>query len=81
VAERFGVTVRDLRSASRRQALVVPRHVAIHLVRERTGLSFAAIGALFGRRDAKTIRHACEAAARRLAADPALAAEVAAIAP
>lgn len=80
VAERFGVTVRDLRSASRRQALVVPRHVAIHLVRARTALSFAAIGALFGRRDAKTVRHACEAAERRLAEDPALAAEVAAIA-
>ena len=79
VADRFGVTLRDLRSPSRRQALVVPRHLAIHLVRQATDLSFAAIGAFFGKRDAATIRHACKAAEHRLATDPALAAEVAAI--
>lgn len=79
VAEKFGVNLRDLRSASRRQALVVPRHLAMHLVRRGTTLSFAAIGAFFGKRDAATIRHACRVAAERLAADPALAAEIAAI--
>lgn len=76
VATRFGVRPRDLRSASRRQFLVVPRHLAIYLARERTGLSFAAIGSYFGGRDAKTVRHACKAAARRLAADPALSAVI-----
>ena len=79
VAARFGVTARDLRSASRRRALVVPRHLAIFLARTWTGSSFASLGAYFGRRDAATIRHACRAAADRLAADPAMAAEVAAI--
>lgn len=79
VADRFGLNLRDLRSASRRQALVAPRHLAILLVRRGTGLSFAAIGHLFGRRDPATIRHACRAAEQRLAADPALAAEAAAI--
>lgn len=74
VAARFGLRPRDLRSASRRQALVVPRHLAIYLARQRTGLSFATLGAHFGGRDTKTIRHACQAAARRLASDPALAA-------
>jgi chromosomal replication initiation ATPase DnaA len=39
-----------------------------------TGLSFQAIGAAFGGRDPATVRHACEAAAVRLAADPAVAA-------
>ena len=78
-AERFGVTLRDLRSASRRRALVVPRHLAILLVRRRTDLSFAAIGEFFGKRDAATIRHACDIAEQRLATDPAMAAEVAAI--
>jgi chromosomal replication initiator protein len=81
VAGRFGVRLRDLRSASRRQALVVPRHLAIHLARSRTGLSFAALGAYFGGRDPATVRHACRAAARRLADDPALAAAVADLAP
>ena len=58
----------------------LPRHLAILLARQRTGLSYAALGAYFGRRDPKTIRHACEAAASRIAADPALAAAVAALA-
>lgn len=79
VAARFGVRLRDLRSASRRHALVVPRHLAIHLARELTGASFATIGAYFGGRDAKTVRHACRTSARRLAADPALAASVASL--
>lgn len=79
VAARFGVPARDLRSASRRASLVAPRHLAMLLAREQTGLSFAAIGVHFGRRDAATVRHACRAAAARLAADPALAAAVAAL--
>jgi chromosomal replication initiator protein len=79
VAERFGVTLRDLRSASRRHALVVPRHLAILMVRRGTSLSFAAIGDFFGKRDAATIRHACDMAEARLANDPAMAAEVAAM--
>ena len=49
------------------------------LARDLTGLSFAAIGAYFGRRDAATVRHACRAAADRLAADPSLAAAVLAL--
>lgn len=81
VAQRFGVKVRDLRSESRRQALVVPRHLAIWLARRHTDLSYARLGAYFGGRDAKTIRHACQAAAKRLASDPALASALAPLAP
>lgn len=73
VAARFGVTARALRSASRRKTLAEPRHLAMHLARDLTGLSFAAIGAYFGGRDPATVRHACRASASRLAADPALA--------
>ncbi|MBX6314056.1 MAG: hypothetical protein IRY99_14240, partial [Isosphaeraceae bacterium] len=74
VCARFGVRLRDLRSEDRHRGLVEPRHLAILLARELTGLSFAALGAYFGGRDPKTIRHACQAAARRIEADPALAA-------
>ena len=80
VAARFGVTLRDLRSPSRRQAVAGPRHLAMHLARALTGQSFAAVGAYFGGRDPATVRHACRAAAARVAADPALAAAAAAIA-
>ena len=74
VAARFGLNLRDLRSSTRRQAVVGPRHLAMHLARALTGRSFARIGAYFGARDAATVRHACKMAETRLAADPALAA-------
>ena len=74
VARQFGLRLRDLRSPDRRAALVEPRHLAILLARELTGASYTRLGAAFGNRDTKTIRHACRAADARLAADPALAA-------
>ncbi len=79
VAARFGLRLRDLRSSTRRAAVVGPRHLAIYLAREQTGQSFAAIGAYFGGRDSKTVRHACQMARQRLAADPSLAAAVASL--
>ena len=80
VAARFGVRLGLLRGPSRRASVVAARHLAMHLARALTGSSFAAIGAYFGDRDPATVRHACRAAADRLAADPALAAVAAAIA-
>jgi chromosomal replication initiator protein len=74
VARRFGVRLADLRGPDRRAALVLPRHLAVYLARRHTGASFARLGRYFGRRDTRTIRHACAAAAARLQADPALAA-------
>jgi len=74
VAVRFGVRLSDLRSASRRAALVEPRHLAMLLARRWTSLSFARIGSYFGGRDPKTVRHACRVAEEKIHADPALAA-------
>jgi chromosomal replication initiator protein len=74
VAVRFGLRTSDLRSDSRRAALVEPRHLAILLARRWTGASLSQIGKYFGGRDPATIRHACREAAERLAADPSLAA-------
>lgn len=79
VASRFGLRVRDLRSEDRHRGLIVPRHLAILLARELTGLSFSALGRAFGNRDTKTIRHACSITAKRLATDPSLAAAADAI--
>ena len=53
----------------------------MHLARRHTlGLSFRVIGDYFGGRDPATVRHACQAAAERLAADPALLAATEALA-
>ncbi|MEW4566665.1 DnaA/Hda family protein [Tautonia sp. JC769] len=79
VARSFGLRPRDLRSASRRAALVEARHLAIFLARDLTGASFAELGKAFGGRDSKTIRHACQATSRRLADDPTLASAAGAI--
>jgi chromosomal replication initiator protein len=78
-AARFGVRLSVLRGPSRRASAVEARHLAMHLARTLTGSSFAAIGMYFGGRDPATVRHACKAAADRMAADPALAAAVVAI--
>ena len=67
---RFGVRLGLVRGPSRRASVVAARHLAMHLAREHTGSSFAAIGAYFGDRDPATVRHACRAAIGRLAADP-----------
>jgi len=80
VATRFGVGLRDLRSSTRRKTVAEPRHLAMHLARSLTDLSFQSIGAYFGGRDAATVRHACKAAAARIAADPALASAATALA-
>ncbi|MFO0959706.1 MAG: DnaA/Hda family protein [Isosphaeraceae bacterium] len=74
VARKFGLHPRELRAARRGRAVVEPRHLAMHLARRYTRQSFARIGAYFGGRDPKTVRHACDQAERRLAGDPALAA-------
>ena len=80
VAMACHVRVGDLRSSTRRAAVAEARHLAIHLARIHTSLSFRAIGAYFGGRDPATVRHADRAAAVRLAANPTLAAVVAALA-
>ncbi len=73
VALKFGVRVSALRGAGRSASIVEVRHLAMHLARLHTDLSFAAIGAYFGGRDPATVRHACKVAASRLSANPALA--------
>ncbi|HJS93790.1 MAG TPA: chromosomal replication initiator protein DnaA [Solirubrobacteraceae bacterium] len=60
VAERYGVSVAELKSASRAARLSWPRQLAIHLVRELTGASLQAIGEAFGGRNHATVIHACK---------------------
>jgi len=80
VAGACHVRVGDLRSNTRRASVAEARHLAVHLARVHTSLSFRAIGAYFGGRDPATVRHSCQAAAARIAADPGLAAVVDALA-
>jgi chromosomal replication initiator protein len=76
VAAQFGVQLRMLRGSSRRASLVRARHIAMHLARTFTGLSFSAIGDYFGGRDPATVRYACKIVTKHVNADPVLAAVV-----
>lgn len=59
VARYYGLTVDDLSSSSRFQAIVRARQVAMYLCRELTNLSLPKIGQLFGNRDHTTVMYAC----------------------
>jgi chromosomal replication initiator protein len=69
-ARRFSVKVKDLRSASRRRAVVNARGIAIYLARNLTGESFGEMGRYFGGRDHTTICHAYGRAKETLRNDP-----------
>jgi chromosomal replication initiator protein len=58
VSERFGMTVQELCSARRSQAIAYPRQVAMYLSRELTDSSLPKIGKEFGGRDHTTVIHA-----------------------
>src|SRR5215218_6258434 len=58
VSERFGLSVTELCSARRSQAVAYPRQVAMYLSRELTDASLPKIGREFGGRDHTTVMHA-----------------------
>lgn len=60
VAEYFEIRPSDMTAKRRSQNVVYPRHIAMYLSREMTGLSLPEIGEHFGGRDHTTILHACE---------------------
>ncbi|HZO49676.1 MAG TPA: chromosomal replication initiator protein DnaA, partial [Gaiellaceae bacterium] len=58
VSERFGLSVAELVSPRRSQAVAYPRQVAMYLARELTDSSLPKIGKEFGGRDHTTVIHA-----------------------
>ncbi len=53
----FSLSTSDLSSKSRSRPLTQARHIAMYLMRERTGLSLVKIGEIFGGRDHTTVLH------------------------
>ncbi len=58
VAEYYRVDVADLTGRSRSKEVVVPRQMAMYLLREETGASLPQIGELLGGRDHTTVMYA-----------------------
>ncbi len=59
-SEHFGVKPDDVRGKGRRQELVVPRQVAMFLIRELTTHSYPEIGDYFSGRDHSTVMYAVQ---------------------
>lgn len=57
VTKYYGTTIKDLKGERRTKTIVVPRQVAMYLLREINGLGYLAIGELLGGRDHTTILH------------------------
>jgi chromosomal replication initiator protein len=66
VADYYGVNLDLLRSSKRDRAIVVPRQIAMYLMREETDISLLRIGAELGGRDHSTVLHAYDKIAREL---------------
>ncbi len=69
VAARFGITVDQLTSPSRRAAINWARQVAMSLVRDLTDESLPSIGRAFGGRNHATVHNALRRVSDRLATD------------
>jgi len=59
VAAVYDVSVKDLLGKCRQRAVMLPRQVAMYIVRDVTKLSLPQIGKAFGGRDHTTVMHSC----------------------
>ena len=69
VCDRFSLSVQELVSARRNQAVAYPRQVAMYLSRELTDASLPKIGREFGGRDHTTVMHATSKITRMISED------------
>ncbi len=79
VSEYYGVGLDALRGQKRDKAIVVPRQIAMFLMREETDVSLLRIGAELGGRDHSTVLHACDKIGRESAGNDELRREIAAV--
>ena len=60
VASYYGIEVAELKGQKRNREIILPRQVAMFLIREMTDLSLPRIGDAFGGRDHTTVMHSCD---------------------
>jgi chromosomal replication initiation ATPase DnaA len=75
VATAYAVPLLDLSSKSRLARIVLPRHIAIYLIRELTSSSPSDIAKAF-KRNRSSIPHAIHAVTNRISADKTIASQV-----
>jgi chromosomal replication initiator protein len=79
VSEYYGVDMEALRGQKREKAIVLPRQIAMFLMREETDVSLLRIGAELGGRDHSTVLHACDKIGREIAGNDEMRREIAAV--
>ena len=79
MSDYYGVGMEQLRGQKREKSIVVPRQIAMFLMREETDVSLLRIGAELGGRDHSTVLHACDKITREIAANDEMRREVAAV--
>ena len=79
VADFFSISHDDLIGKSRQKALVVPRQIAMYLMRSEGNMSFPGIGDELGKRDHTTAMHACSKIEKEMERDETLRQNVEAI--
>ena len=79
VSEYYDVDLDVLRGQKRDRSIVVPRQIAMYLMREETDVSLLRIGAELGGRDHSTVLHACKKIDKEVARNEELRRELAAV--
>jgi chromosomal replication initiator protein len=79
VSDYYGVQIEALKGQKRDKAIVVPRQIAMFLMREETDVSLLRIGAELGGRDHSTVLHACDKINREIGVNDELRRELAAV--
>ena len=79
VAEYYHISLDAMCGKQRDKHIVMPRQIAMFLIRQETQASLLEIGQLFGGRDHSTVLHACEKIDRAVNINPALRREIVAI--
>src|SRR6266566_1741248 len=79
VAEYYHISLESMCGKQRDKHIVMPRQIAMYLMRQETQASLLEIGQLFGGRDHSTVLHACEKIDRAVNINPVLRREIVAI--
>lgn len=79
VAEFYHISLEAMCGKQRDKHIVMPRQIAMYLIRQETQISLLEIGQLFGGRDHSTVLHACEKIDRAVNLNPTLRREIVAI--